>query len=232
VKVLRRARPDTDDSGANKPKPDHAVGSGDAGTPSRTDTTPAGTPGKGRPTPKRREAQARRRGPVAPAPMTAKEARARKRAERGTREQRKQASADRRAAAAERRERMAAGDERYLLPKDKGPVRAYVRDLVDSRRSLVGMFMPLAVVLLIVLYGGMVFGKSAQLFVTLVMVIMMIFMAGDGLLLGRMVNKRARERFPKHTERPLSLGWYAFVRASQLRRLRLPKPRVSLGDTV
>ena len=40
---------------------------------------------------------------------------------------------------------MAAGDQRYLLPRDRGPVRAYVRDLVDSRPHLSGLFMPLAI---------------------------------------------------------------------------------------
>ena len=36
---------------------------------------------------------------------------------------------------------MLAGEDEYLLPRDKGPVRAYVRDFIDARRNLVGLFM-------------------------------------------------------------------------------------------
>ena len=49
---------------------------------------------------------------------------------------------------------------------------------------------------------------------------------------GRMISKRVNERFPNNTESTVKLGWYAFVRASQLRRMRAPKPRVSPGDTI
>ncbi|MEU2126712.1 DUF3043 domain-containing protein, partial [Nocardia niwae] len=49
-----------------------------------TRSTATATAGKGRPTPKRRDAQGKRRGPVAPAPLTAKEARARRKAARGS----------------------------------------------------------------------------------------------------------------------------------------------------
>ena len=44
---------------------------------------------------------------------------------------------------------MAAGDDRYLLPRDRGPVKAYIRDVVDSRPHLMGLFMPLAGLVLI-----------------------------------------------------------------------------------
>ena len=37
-----------------------------------------------------------------------------------------------------------AGEDAYLLPRDKGPVRRYVRDVVDSRRNVLGLFMPAA----------------------------------------------------------------------------------------
>jgi hypothetical protein len=51
------------------------------------------TAGKGRPTPSRREAQGKRRGPVAPAPKTQREAMKRARALRGTKDDRRQAAA-------------------------------------------------------------------------------------------------------------------------------------------
>nr|WP_206025258.1 DUF3043 domain-containing protein [Rhodococcus sp. 14C212] len=188
------------------------------------------TTGKGRPTPKRREAEARRRGPVAPAPLTAKEARARRKAAKQSlsKAERKAQSAERRAAAGERRTRMLAGEEKYLLPRDKGPVRAYVRDLVDSRRNLVGLFMPMALILIMTMFLGPV----VQQYVTLAMFAMIVLMVIEGIYLGRLVNKKARARFPDTTEGGFGLGWYAFVRASQIRKLRAPLPRVSPGDAV
>lgn len=190
-------------------------------------STPADI-GKGRPTRKRRDAEGRRRGPVAPAPMTAKEARARKKATKGNKEERKIASAERRASAQERRARMLAGDDAYLLPRDKGPVRAYVRDIIDARRNLVGLFMPLALVMIMAMFVS----PELQAIITLAMLVMMIFMVGEGVYIGRLVNNRVRARFPDTPDGGLKLGWYAFVRASQIRKLRAPKPRVGPGDAI
>ncbi|QIS10869.1 DUF3043 domain-containing protein [Nocardia arthritidis] len=223
MKLFRRGESSTTDATAETT----AVVDDDsaAGSTRRTTTV---TPGKGRPTPKRREAQGKRRGPVAPAPMTAKEARARRKAVRGTREERKAASAERRAAAQDRRARMLAGEDKYLLPRDQGPVRAYVRDLVDARRNLVGLFMPMALVLIL----SMFVAPALQTIVTLAMLVMMLFMIIEGVILGRIVNNRVRERYPDTTDAGFGLGWYAFVRASQIRKMRAPKPRVSPGEAV
>lgn len=203
--------------------------------PSGEDTTHAAssskvTEGKGRPTPKRRDAEGKRRGPVAPAPLTAKEARARRKAARKSKskDERKAESAQRRADASERRNRMLAGEEKFLLPRDRGPVRAYVRDIVDSRRNLVGLFMPLALVLIMTMFLGPVI----QQYVTLAMFVMMLLMVIEGIYLGRMVNKKVRARFPDSPDGGFGLGWYAFVRASQIRKLRAPLPRVKPGDAI
>ncbi|WP_063053574.1 DUF3043 domain-containing protein [Nocardia arthritidis] len=200
----------------------------DGGSAAGATRAATATAGKGRPTPKRRDAQGKRRGPIAPAPLTAKEARARRKAARGTRAERKAASARRREAAADRRERMLAGEDKYLPPRDQGPVRAFVRDIVDARRNLVGLFMPMALVLIL----SMFVAPALQTIVTLAMLVMMLFMGVEGVLLGRVVNNRVRERFPETTDGGYRLGWYAFVRASQIRKMRAPKPRVSPGDAV
>lgn len=216
--MLRRG--DSDNSG----KRDAEV----AELPAAPEQEPAVQLGKGRPTPKRRDAQGRKRGPVPPAPLTAKEARARRKATRGSKEERKAAAAERRASAADRRARMLAGEDKYLLPRDKGPVRAYVRDIVDARRNLVGLFMPLALVLILAMFVS----PALQAIVTLAMLVMLLFMAVEGVYLGRKINARVRERFPETLDGGVKLGWYAFVRASQIRKLRAPKPRVRPGDAV
>ncbi len=121
-----------------------------------------------------------------------------------------------------------AGEDKYLLPRDKGPVRAYVRDFIDARRNLVGLFMPLALILIMTMFVT----PALQQIVTLAMLVMMLFMVGEGIWLGRMINNRVAERFPDSTDGGFKLGWYAFVRASQIRKLRAPKPRVGPGDAI
>ncbi|GAA3812762.1 hypothetical protein EDD35_5277 [Amycolatopsis thermoflava] len=184
------------------------------------------TPGKGRPTPKRKEAEGKRRGPVAPPPRTMREAMKRNRELRKSNPVDKE---ERRRLAKERQERMAAGDDRYLLPRDKGPVKAYVRDLVDSRRHFLGAFMPLAILVFVVL---LVPYPVIQQYVTLLCMAALLVMAVEGYFNGRRIARLARAKFPKENISGRSLGWYAFVRASQIRKLRMPKPRVKVGDTV
>ncbi|MQA09447.1 MAG: DUF3043 domain-containing protein [Pseudonocardiaceae bacterium] len=180
------------------------------------------TPSKGRPTPKRREVEAKRRGPVAPPPRTTREAMKRSRASKPAKEERKKA-------AAERRARMMAGDDKYLLPRDRGPVKAYVRDVVDSRRNLLGLFMPLA----IVVFGALLVPyPQVQQIATMLTTFMLLGMIVEGFLNGRRITRQVREKFPKEDVKGRSIGWYAFVRASQIRKLRVPKPRVKPGDSV
>jgi hypothetical protein len=184
------------------------------------------TPGKGRPTPKRREAEGRRRGPVPPPPRTTREAM--KRA-RGNKEERKALAAKRREVRAAQRQRMMAGEEKYLPARDRGPVKAYVRDLVDSRRNLLGLFMPLAIVVFVALLAP---NRLLQSYATLACLVMLLAMILEGVLNGRRFTRLSRLKYPKETVSGLSIGWYAFIRASQVRRLRIPKPRVGPGDKV
>ncbi|WP_199443349.1 DUF3043 domain-containing protein [Umezawaea beigongshangensis] len=180
------------------------------------------TPGKGRPTPKRTEAAGRRRGPVPPPPRTQREAFKRMRGN-------KQSKEERRAAAAERRQRMLSGEEKYLLPRDRGPVKAYIRDLVDARRNLMGLFMPLAILVFVALLTP---SPVIQQYATLLTTFMLLAMIVEGFVLGRLVTKRVRAKFPTEPIKGLSIGWYSFIRASQLRKLRVPKPRLKAGDPV
>ena len=208
-------------------------GSRDAQQAAQTDVTAAGkTAPKGRPTPKRTQT-ARKRGPVAPAPMTAAEAR-RRRKELGrgklTREERKAERISRRADAADRREKMMAGEDAYLLPRDKGPVRRFARNVVDSRRNVLGLFMPAALGLIFVMLA--VPSVEVQRLLSPAMLVLVLVMVIDGFILGRKVNRLVDAKFPNNTEGGWKLGFYAASRASQLRRMRAPRPQVNRGDKV
>jgi hypothetical protein len=189
-----------------------------------------GTAPKGRPTPKRSQ----KRRPVAPAPMTAAEARRRRKEMGGpklSREERKAERLSRRADMAERREKMMAGEDAYLLPRDKGPVRRYVRDIVDSRRNILGLFMPAALFLIFVMLA--VPSVQVQAILSPAMLVLVLIMVVDGFVLGRKVNKLADEKFgAANTESGWKLGFYAASRASQLRRMRAPRPQVERGAKV
>lgn len=208
---------DSGDESGNADDVDMTVDAGD-------DAGARTTAPKGRPTPK--QSANRKRGPVAPAPMTTAEARKRRKELRNSKskEERKADRVARRADMDARRAKMMAGDEAYLLPRDKGPVKRYVRDLVDSRRNVLGLFMPSALVL--------VFFMMALPPVQTQGLLLMVIMAIDGILLSRRINKRVDAKFPGNTESGWKLGFYASSRASQLRRMRVPKPQVNRGDKV
>ena len=54
----------------------------------------------------------------------------------------------------------------------------------------------------------------------------------EGIFLGGRITRKARAKFPNEQISALSIGWYAFTRATQLRKLRMPKPRVQRGDKI
>jgi Protein of unknown function (DUF3043) len=207
-------------------KKDTAEEAGAAVEPADEPTSPGKTTApKGRPTPRRDV----KRGPVAPAPMTAGEARRRRRDNKLTRAERREVKTAQRQNMTDRRERMMAGEEGYVLPRDKGPERRYVRDVVDSRRNVLGLFMPLAFGLIL-----LSFASPPQIAVLLSygMVALVPIMLIAAFLLGRGINKLVDQKFPKNTESGWRLGLYAASRASQLRRMRAPRPQVKRGDKV
>lgn len=175
----------------------------------------SGSPaGKGRPTPKRRDARPRRGGPVAPPPASRREAAKRLR-EQG-RQQRSQVRASART-----------GDTRYQLKRDQGPVRAYVRDLVDARRHIAVALLPAAFLPLL----GQLTG-SAQLLALATSIWLATLLAsfGDLVVTALYVRSRLRSRFPD--DRGRGHLFYAVMRTAQFRRLRMPRPVVRVGEQV
>jgi membrane protein len=211
-----------------------------ADAPAETQPTRKGyTPKKGRPTPKRADTERERgvrRSPAKP-PETPKEARERRKALKESmskeeyrefkRKEREQQTAQRRKV----QEAMDRGEEKYLLARDRGDERRFVRDWVDSRRHMNNMIMPVALGLLVVMFIAQNYPQTSAVMSTFVMVVMLSF-AVEGLIIGRGANKAVRNKFPTSTEPGISLGFYAYSRATQLRRLRSPKPRVNIGDKV
>ena len=218
MRLLRRSTPSTPEAA-----PDAAATPGPAEQEVRV---AGGTAGKGRPTPKRREAEGRRRGPAPTPPRTQREASKLAKANRPSKEQRRAA---RTRESEQRRAGIARGDERYLPPRDRGPLKAYIRDLVDARPNMLGLFMPLA---LIVVISAFVPVPAFQQYMSIFSLALLIVMVGEGLFLGSLITKKVRVKFPDEQVRGLSVGWYAFTRATQLRKIRIPKPRVSRGAKV
>ncbi len=186
--------------------------------------TPGRAGGKGRPTPKRRDAEGMRRGPVAPPPRTQREAI--KRSKEGAKTLTKD---ERRAASTERRERMMRGDQAYLMARDKGKIRAFVRDRVDSRRNLAGLLMPLAILSFVVL---LVPNAYVTTFGPMVLLIAILAAVADGIVAGRRLAKEVRVAFPNGDDTNLSrtgraLGFYAFNRAVMPKRWRVPRSQIA-----
>ncbi|WP_344529267.1 DUF3043 domain-containing protein [Streptomyces albiaxialis] len=166
---------------------------------------------KGRPTPKRSEAQNQRRS-LAKAPANRKEAAKRQREAR-------------RADMAKQREALASGDERFLPPRDKGPVRRFARDFVDSRWSVAEFFLPMAVIILVLSMLPSLQLKNISLLLWLVVIVMIIL---DSVGIAVRLKKRLREKYPDEPKRGAVA--YALMRTLQMRRMRLPKPQVSRGE--
>ncbi len=172
--------------------------------------------GKGRPTPRRREAQKRRTGPVAPPPKTRREAYKRMR-EQGS---------DRRAT---QREAAKSGDERYLIPRDRGPERKLVRDIVDSRRNAGGLFLFAAAVYFV---GLVIPSTQVKAAITSLWLTVLILLVVDSTVLGLKIRRLVGRRFPDTTQRMGGLIFYGASRATMIRRWRAPRPAVAVGEQV
>ncbi|MFH8367348.1 DUF3043 domain-containing protein [Streptomyces sp. NPDC018031] len=166
---------------------------------------------KGRPTPRRSEAQSQRRS-LAQTPTNRKEASRRQREAR-------------RADLARQREALASGDERYLPARDKGPVRRFARDYVDSRFVVAEFFLPLAVIILVL---SMIQAGAMQTYVLLLWMLVIALIVVNSVVIAFQLKRQLRKRFPDENLR--GAVPYALMRTLQMRRLRLPKPQVKRGE--
>ncbi|MCX6444343.1 MAG: DUF3043 domain-containing protein [Actinobacteria bacterium] len=167
---------------------------------------------KGRPTPKRKDAEAARKvSSIAPA---------------STREEKKRAKEAARAARIASRAAYLRGDENALPFRDKGPVRKFVRNYVDSRRSIGEYFLPIIfVVLALTLIPSKVFQIGSIFIMYSVLLISLI----DGFFLSRKLKQVVSEKFPDADLK--GIGMYGWLRSTQMRRMRTPKPLINRGDS-
>ena len=171
----------------------------------QTETTPTG---KGRPTPKRKDAQKARTGPVTPPPANRREAAKQLREKQA--ENRKQVKLGNRT-----------GDDSVLLPRDRGPVRGLVRDIVDSRRSLGFLLMPAAGATIIANFTNNAPVQAAALGLWVAVI---VGVALDMAWAGRLISKALRTAFPD--ERRRGHLAYGLLRTTVIRRFRMPRPQV------
>jgi len=167
--------------------------------------------GKGRPTPKRKEAESARKQGIS-VPKDPKAAR------RAARDRDREARAKSRAG-------LMAGDPAYFPSRDAGPVKAQVRDYIDRRRTVGEFFVPFAFVVLLM---GLVNNPTVQTTVVYVWTSVLLLVVLDTILVGILLGRSLRKDFPEKSQRKGAVS-YGVLRALQLRRFRIPPPRIKAG---
>ena len=164
---------------------------------------------KNRPAPKRRDQEAANKRPV-----VVTDRKAASRAERDAR----------RASMAETRAALVTGDESKMPPRDKGPIKRYIRDYVDARFSLGEILLPTMLLALLLSFIKEVWALTA----VFVLVYGLIFLTmGDAFLMWRKIKGQLQAKFGTV---PSGSMMYAVMRAYQIRRSRLPRPMNKRGE--
>lgn len=169
--------------------------------------------GKGRPTPTRKEAESKRKVSSL-APVV-------------TKDQKRASKALARQSRVAQRAAYLRGDESALPARDRGPARRFVRNFVDSRRSTGEYFLPIIFVVLVLTLipvPAVQIGAVALMYAVLVLAVI------DGFFLSRKIRKAIAIKFPGTSTK--GLGMYAWLRSTQMRRLRAPHPQVKVGDSI
>lgn len=167
---------------------------------------------KGRPTPKRKDAVAARKvSSLAPA---------------STKEEKKRAKDAARSARIAARAAYMRGDENALPARDKGPVKKFVRNYVDSRKSIGEYFLP---IIFVVLFLTLIPSPIFQIGSIIIMYGVLLISVIDGFFLSRKIKSAVAAKFPG-TELK-GIGMYGWLRSTQMRRMRTPKPQIKVGDS-
>jgi hypothetical protein len=117
---------------------------------------------------------------------------------------------------------MANGEEKYLVARDKGPQRRYIRDYIDARFSIGEVMIPIMFLVIILTF----INDAIFQFIAIVALWVFFLMAiVDCVIVGYILNRKVGAKFgEEHVQK--GNRWYAAMRALQLRPMRLPKPQV------
>lgn len=169
--------------------------------------------GKGRPTPKRKEAQAQKLCPLVP---------------KDSKEQRKRAKARIRERENIEYEAMRTGDLQHMPKAERLPWRVYTRDYIDARFNIGEFFIPVALVILIasVILTAVYPNPVVTLILMTVLYVYLFAIVIDVVVMWRKLKKLLIAKYGEQSvAKGMRTGSYAWSRAIQLRRWRLPKPR-------
>jgi hypothetical protein len=201
-----------DDKGAQSPGGPQTTKTAEPGR-----ARPAAETAKGRPTPKRSEAEKGRRQGITGTP-------GRSQASRGGAARGGATSKEDRL---RRNEAMRRGEEWALPARDRGPVKALARDYVDSRRRLSEFYMYVMVAMIVVLFIKV---GSVQRYAEPIALLLLVFVVVDAFFLRNSLKRLIAQRLPGQSARGVTL--YAVFRALQIRRFRVPPPRIVPGTKV
>jgi hypothetical protein len=202
------------DAGAPDEVAQDSPGSQSPDSPADNRVRPAAETGKGRATPKRKEAERGRYQPIGggtrrPAgPRTAAD-KTRDRTERSR-----------------KYDAMKRGEDWALNPRDRGPARKLARDYVDSRRRISEYYIYVVVLLVVLLFAG----RSLAVYVTPFVLVLVVVIIIEGWFTRRGLQRLLSERLPGQSVRGLTT--YAVMRGIQIRRFRMPQPQVKVGDKI
>ena len=171
---------------------------------------------KGRPTPKRKDAQASTKiSSLAPA---------------STKIEKKRAKDAARVARMNQRAAYLRGDEAALPLRDRGAEKRFVRNYVDARRSIGEFFLPVIgfVLILFLISDAISSARAIAVAGIAIMYSVLIVSIFDGFFLSRKIKSEVAQRFPDKSTK--GLGLYGWLRSTQMRRMRAPKPQIKPGE--
>jgi hypothetical protein len=211
-------------AGETESKADETEAKQSPETPAKT--KPPAQTGKGRPTPKRSEAERSRYQSIQGGTTSGRGA-PRDPSRKLTPAEKDREKTESRRRRSEQMEGARRGDERYLPARDQGPVKKLARDYVDSHRRPSEFYMYALIIMIVALFTR---NQALETYVGPLVFALIAVIVIDGYLINRAVRKLAAERCPGESTR--GIAWYATMRAMQIRRMRNPVPGVKPGDKI
>ena len=166
--------------------------------------------GKGQATPTRKAQEAARKRPLVP-------------------DDRRLAAKQARAKSSEARDRarigMAAGDDKYMPVRERGPQKRFARDYVDARFNVGEFMIPVMFIVIILTFIPDPLLQTYGIFALWAFFLIAVI---DCVILGFILTRKVESKFGQ--SKADRVRWYAAMRALQLRPMRLPKPQVKRGQ--